>query len=57
MQLSKNLLVKRNYKAHSFHIWYIASSISPDKAHKGVIYTPKTRIYVLVGISERTLTR
>jgi len=33
------------------------TSISPDKARKGVIYPLKTGIYALVGISERTYTR
>jgi len=33
------------------------SSISPDKARKGVIYPLKTGIYALVEISERTFTR
>jgi len=35
----------------------LTSSISPDKARKGVIYPPKTGIYAQVGISERTFTR
>ena len=32
-------------------------SISPDKARKGVIYAPRTGVYALVEISERTFTR
>jgi len=46
------------WKGAMIHLGHIGTlAISPDKARKGVIYPPKTGIYALVGISERTFTR